>query len=65
VHPEPFGDEARDSVSLGHPEGDVVECVRPHAGRIASHYFLPSTARWSCCLFILERPRMFIRLASL
>ena len=32
----------------------------------ASHgYFRRSTARCSCCLFILERPSMPIRLASL
>src|SRR5437868_1000760 len=47
------------------PQRDVVEVLRPPHGRITSRYFLRSTARWSCCLFIPERPLIFIRLASL
>src|SRR5215207_8360869 len=49
---------------LGRTEpGRIVTRLRVAKGGVS--YFRRSTARWSCCLFIFERPEMFIRLASL
>ena len=72
VHAEMRRDEVGDAVPVGEPVCDVVEGLRSHgAANIASavrpagaDHFLRSTAR-CCCLFILERPSMPIRLASL
>src|SRR5437868_6546174 len=33
VHPDALGQEVGDPVAVGHPEGDVVERLRPHAGQ--------------------------------
>ena len=73
VHAEMRRDEVSDAVPVGEPVCDVVEGLRSHgAANIASavrpagaDHFLRSTARCNCCLFILERPSMPIRLASL
>jgi hypothetical protein len=65
VHAYARGCELGDPVAVRNPESDVVEGLRRHGRSIATAYFLRSTARWSCCLFIFERPGMFIRLASL
>src|SRR4029077_1766969 len=63
VHAELRGDEVGDRVAIGEPERDMVELAGIHPVRLG--HFLRSTARWSCCLFIDERPGMFIRFASL
>ena len=41
VHADATRKEVGDRVPVGHPEGDVVEGLGRHCGRIASHYFLP------------------------
>ena len=48
-----------DRVPVGEPERDVVQLGRVHPERLG--HLRRSTARWSCCLFMLERPGMFIR----
>ena len=75
VHAEVLRHEVGDAVALGHPEGDVVEDLRLQDESVARaarsterprpRYFLRSTARCSCALFMRERPSMPIRLASL
>ena len=72
VHTEPAGEGLGDRLAVGEPEGDVVERLRVHAETLATTagsttrcYFLASTARCSCCLFIWERPGTFRRFASL
>src|SRR5918994_1547380 len=75
VHPDVVGEEARDAIAVLQPESDVIESLGAHGvGKdsyptpcrgTCSSYLRRSTARWSCCLFIFERPAMFMRLASL
>ena len=60
-----------DRLAVGDPVRDVVELRRVHAPtvpselRVTSRYFRRSTARWSCCFVIRERPSIPIRFASL
>src|SRR5439155_14753765 len=65
VHADLSGDEVGDDVPVRDPERDMVQGLRRHGVSITSGYFLASTARCSCRLFIFERPAMFRRLASL
>jgi hypothetical protein len=65
VHADVRRQEVDDRLAILDPEGDVVQGLRLHGARLATHYFLASTARCSCCLFIPERPGTFLRLASL
>jgi len=66
-----LGREVDQRTPVGHPEGDVVECLRLHAASLAvapsstSDYFRLSTARWSWAFVMRERPGMFRRFASL
>jgi hypothetical protein len=45
VHAHATREEVGDGIPVGHPEGDVVKRLRSHRERIASRYFLRSTAR--------------------
>ena len=65
VHTEVPRGEGHDGLPVRHPEGDVVQGLGLHAARLASRYFLASTARWSWALLMLERPGTLRRLASL
>src|SRR5439155_3921718 len=67
VHPEVPDREVGDRIAVGDPERDVVQPShfnQDSDGRRPT-YFRRSTACCSCALFIFERPRMFIPLASL
>src|SRR5207248_511256 len=70
VHAETCSEECRDRLAVGEPVRDVVEPRRIHPPTVprrlrVMRYFLESTARWSCCFVIRERPSMPIRFASL
>src|SRR5207248_4914302 len=72
VHPETCSEECRDRLAVGEPVRDVVELRRIHPPtvpgrlRVMRYFYLRlSTARWSCCFVIRERPSMPIRFASL
>src|SRR5205823_6770831 len=65
VHAETGRDEVGDRVAVRDPVRDVVELRRVHAESLTVAYLRLSTARWSCCLFMRERPEIPIRFASL
>ena len=81
VHAEMSRRELDDRVALGHPEGDVIQRVRFHSASLAIRTALrlprgsddfftgdqlfAATARWSCALFMRERPLIPRRFASL
>src|SRR5579862_516884 len=71
VHSEMRREDVGDRVALGDPVRDVVELRRLHAPTVPTRdgvmrrYLRASTARWSCCFVIRERPSMPIRFASL
>jgi hypothetical protein len=63
-HVAPREDLALDAVGTEDGDGSVPARDVEDAAALGI-YFLRSTARCSCCLVILERPSMPMRLASL